>query len=205
MSHLAAVSRRTLPFFAVLALLAAESPLANAQAPKVGREYYEDNVDLGFKVKMPKDWEFIPPQPGEKKRIGKFTPEFNKWLDLDRGNDQLWIDAFLVKFDRRENDDERAFDVLDGRRGYLETEPWVVPVLTLADELRAKMVVAGWTVTFRRTSKQIAIIMEADYWAKAAVQPPRRQFRLHPELVDALLMSHVLYVTNPRILPAPAS
>ena len=110
MSHFTALARRTLPSLALLVVIATVSLPASAQAPKVGREYFVDEVDLGFKVKMPKDWEFIPPQPGETKRIGKFTPEFNKWLDLDSGKDQLWLDAFLVKFDRREKDDERAFD-----------------------------------------------------------------------------------------------
>ena len=110
MSTFLTLSRRFLPGLTILALFAAEAPIASAQAPKVGREYYEDNVDLGFKVKMPKDWEFIPPQPDETRRIGKLTPKFNKYLDLDSGQDQLWIDAFLVKFDRRDSDSERAYD-----------------------------------------------------------------------------------------------
>jgi len=110
MSTLTALSRRFLPGLAVLTLFVAEAPIASSQAPKVGREYYEDNVDLGFKVKMPKDWEFIPPQPDETRRIGKFTPKFNKYLDLNSGQDQLWLDAFLVKFDRRESKSDRAYD-----------------------------------------------------------------------------------------------
>jgi hypothetical protein len=110
MSTPTAIARKTLPALTLLAVIASGSTLAHAQAPKVGRKYFVDEVDLGFKVKMPKDWEFIPPQPGEKTRIGKLTPKFNKYLDLDKGQDQLWLDAFLIKFDRRESEDEQPFD-----------------------------------------------------------------------------------------------
>ena len=104
------ISTRLFTCLTTVALFVSEAPFASAQAPKLGREYYEDNVDLGFKVKMPKDWEFIPPQPGEDELIGKFTPEFNKRIDFAGGRDSLWLDAYLLKFDRRGEDDKRAFD-----------------------------------------------------------------------------------------------
>jgi len=110
MSHFTALARRTLPSLALLVVIATVSLPASAQAPKVSRDYFVDEVDLGFKVKMPKDWEFIPPQPGETTRIGKLSPKFNKWLDLNRGTEQLWLDAHLVKFDRRETEDDQPFD-----------------------------------------------------------------------------------------------
>jgi hypothetical protein len=110
MSRIQSLPRAALLSILSLAALIASTSDARAQGPKAGREYYEDNVDLGFKVKMPKDWEFIPPQPGDDQLIGKFTPQFNKYLDLDKGNDQLWIDAFLVKFDRRDEKDESDYD-----------------------------------------------------------------------------------------------
>lgn len=72
---------------------------ASAQAPKVG-DYYEDAVDIGFKIKMPKDWAYTPPQPNETELIGKYTPEFNRYINISP--DQiLWLEAYLVKFDRR--------------------------------------------------------------------------------------------------------
>ena len=110
MSHFTALARRTLPSLALLVVIATVSLPASAQAPKVSRDYFLDEVDLGFKVAMPKDWEFIPPQPGETTRIGKLSPKFNKWLDLNRGTEQLWLDAHLVKFDRRETEDDQPFD-----------------------------------------------------------------------------------------------
>lgn len=75
--------------------------VAGAQAPKVG-DYYEDDTDLGFKVKMPKDWDFIPPEATDGNLIGKYSPPFNKYINIGPGPNQvLWLDAYLIKFDRR--------------------------------------------------------------------------------------------------------
>lgn len=83
---------------AALAFVFLATPVL-AQAPKAGK-YYQDNVDLGFKVKMPKDWEFTPPQPGENALIGKYTPARNRYINISPEN-ILWLEAYLVKFDRR--------------------------------------------------------------------------------------------------------
>lgn len=82
---------------AVLAIVSVRP--ASAQAPKVG-DYYEDAIDIGFKIKMPDDWEFTPPQPGEDQLIGKYSPTTNKYILL-APNVPLWLEANLVKFDRR--------------------------------------------------------------------------------------------------------
>ena len=82
---------------------------ASAQAPKVGK-YYEDNVDLGFKVKMPKDWEFTPPQPGERHLIAKYTPAYNNSISISPGN-WLWLEAHVLKFDRRPKKPEAGEEV----------------------------------------------------------------------------------------------
>ena len=111
MSTLTALARRLMPGLAVLAVLAVSAPQADAQTPKVGsnKDGFSDDVDLGFKIKPPKDWDYIPPAPDEDELIGKFTPRLNKHYTLP-GGDYLWRDAFLVKFDRRGSDSERAFD-----------------------------------------------------------------------------------------------
>ena len=72
---------------------------AAAQAPKVGK-FYEDSSDLGFKVKMPKDCDFIPPEAIDANLIGKYTPPQNKRINIGP-NTVLWLDAYLIKFDRR--------------------------------------------------------------------------------------------------------
>lgn len=87
---------------AALAFVFLATPVL-AQAPKAGK-YYEDNVDLGFKVKMPKDWEFTPPQPGEDALIGKYTPARNRYINISPEN-ILWLEAYLIKFDRRKKAD----------------------------------------------------------------------------------------------------
>jgi hypothetical protein len=73
---------------------------ALAQAPKIG-DYYVDKSDLGFKVKVPKDWKFIPPQPGEKNMIGKYDPAGEKGIQLKQGTVYWPYSAWLLKFDRR--------------------------------------------------------------------------------------------------------
>jgi len=93
---------------------------ASAQAPKAG-DYYEDAVDLGFRVKMPKDWEFTPPQPGERYLVGKYTPAHNRYIYLSPSN-PLWLEALILKFDRRESKNEDDADV-DGEGDEGEAEP----------------------------------------------------------------------------------
>lgn len=78
---------------------------AQVQAPKVGK-FYEDSVDLGFKMKTPAEWDLIPPQPGEPNLIAKFTPPLEKYVLV--GGKPLYIDAHLVKFDRRKKDEPKA-------------------------------------------------------------------------------------------------
>lgn len=92
---------------------------ALAQAPKVG-DYYEDSVDLGFKVKMPKDWAYTPPQPDEANLIGKYTPEFNRYINISP-EDVLWLEAYLIKFDRRNLKDEET-EVTEDEDGNIEIE-----------------------------------------------------------------------------------
>ena len=56
---------RRLTWLALLAPLSlALAVPASAQEPKPGRDWYEDAVDLGFRVKAPDGWSFVPPQPG---------------------------------------------------------------------------------------------------------------------------------------------
>lgn len=87
---------------AVVLLLATLSPVVPArQEPKPGTAWYEDAVDLGFKVRAPRDWEFVPGSPLDQNLIGKYAdPGDGKFIAL--GNDAVVIaEILLVKFDRR--------------------------------------------------------------------------------------------------------
>lgn len=78
---------------------------AHAQAPKAFIDYKDDS-DLGFKVKVPKDWRFIPPQPGDENLIGKYDPAGDKGIDI---NGRYWTyHVWLVKFDRRKKSSDGA-------------------------------------------------------------------------------------------------
>lgn len=57
----------------VLALGLFVSLPARAQSvPKPGDEY-EDTAVVGFKIKMPSGWQYVPPQPGDDNKIGSYT------------------------------------------------------------------------------------------------------------------------------------
>lgn len=96
------VPRFSLLFFLVSLVLG--SATAFAQAPKVGG-YYEDNTSLGFRIKMPKGWEFSPPSPGDDHLIGKYTPINNRAINISP-EDRLYLHAYLIKFDRRADSTE---------------------------------------------------------------------------------------------------
>ena len=92
---------RTTPIAFLLALVVLLVPAvapAAAQAPKVG-DYYVDDSDLGFKIKMPKDWSFIPPKVDEDILIGKYNDPHPVPIPL--GQSSFEIEAWLLKFDRR--------------------------------------------------------------------------------------------------------
>jgi hypothetical protein len=75
------------------------APAASAQAPKVG-DYFVDDSDLGFKIKMPKDWSFIPPKVGEGNLLGKYNP--NNQVAVPTGREtNIYLECWMVKFDRR--------------------------------------------------------------------------------------------------------
>ncbi|HUR26834.1 MAG TPA: hypothetical protein VM509_01500 [Planctomycetota bacterium] len=82
---------------AVLVLACASQ--ATAQIPK-SFKYHEDASDLGFKIKVPADWEFIPGSPADVNLIGKYDGNADQGIQL--GKYQPWqYSVWLVKFDRR--------------------------------------------------------------------------------------------------------
>jgi len=108
----ASVVRLWLALWPALCVLIATASLlpAQVQAPKAGK-WYEDSVDLGFKIKTPAEWGLIPPQPGELNLIAKFDPPLEKYVLV--GDKPLYVNAHLVKFDRRPKPEETK----DGKEG----------------------------------------------------------------------------------------
>jgi hypothetical protein len=91
------------------ALLVAAAPKSSAQVPKIG-DYYTDASDLGFRVKVPKDWKFIPPQPGDMNLIGKYDPAGEKGIQVKKGQAYWPYAAWLLRFDRRKPKDDAKPD-----------------------------------------------------------------------------------------------
>jgi len=119
---------------------------AEAQVPKSdSRTYYEDDSLYGFRVKVPKNWEFVPPQPDERTLIGKYDPPTNKMIDIEGG--QLFLHCYLAVLDTRPRPESEEDDVviIRGRNPIRTPEEWVEANMSgrnwrLGDEeeLRAK-------------------------------------------------------------------
>jgi hypothetical protein len=90
---------RLLRSLVALAPLAVSTVPAWAQAPKPG-DYWEDRIDLGFRVRVPKEWALIPPQPGEQNVIARWEPKLEKEISVGKGHFML-LAVWLVKFDDR--------------------------------------------------------------------------------------------------------
>jgi len=76
---------------------------AAAQEPKLGNSWYEDKVQLGFRVKAPKDWGFTPGNPLDPNTIGKWAPNNGEGVGLGGGDAGVFINVYLVRFDNRQN------------------------------------------------------------------------------------------------------
>ena len=96
-----------LPLGALLAALVA-APAA-AQEPKPGNAWYEDAVQLGFKVKAPKDWAFTPGSPLDQNLIGKYAPTNGEGVGLG-GDAGVFVNVWLLRFDRRGKSAEAGKD-----------------------------------------------------------------------------------------------
>ena len=91
---------------AAFALLATAPTPASAQAPKKF-EWFEETVDLGFKIKRPEGWNLIPPSPGERMMLAKFAHPFQYAISIGP-DDELNLYGWLIKFDRRVGPDGEA-------------------------------------------------------------------------------------------------
>ena len=108
--------------------------LALAQEPKLGSKWYEDAVDLGFKFRAPKDWSFVPGQPGEQNLVGKYAPARGQEVHLG-GGAVLDPAVYLVKFDRRDKTGQGEKKLIGDREvevhieGLKDIDAWVTKAL----------------------------------------------------------------------------
>jgi hypothetical protein len=83
--------------------LALGSP-ARAQEPRVGNDWYKDDVEYGFKVKVPKGWDEIPPQPDDSNLLAKYVAPGNPVISIGKGANLIII-LHLLRFDNRPSRD----------------------------------------------------------------------------------------------------
>jgi hypothetical protein len=72
---------------------------AHAQVPKVG-DPYKESTDLGFQVRVPADWELIPPEPSDGNLIVKYDPKTNKYVQLGAST-TMDIHCWIARFDTK--------------------------------------------------------------------------------------------------------
>jgi len=108
---------------AVLAALATLAPGARAapQAPKVGA-YYEDRLDLGFRIKVAKDWEFVPGNPLDPHTIGKFAPP-NVATTSAGSLSRVSLNMWLLRFDRRPGRNAKGIEREIGGEKVIVSQP----------------------------------------------------------------------------------
>ena len=88
---------RRAPWTIVAAILCA--PIA-AQEPRLGKDWYEDRVEFGFRIKAPKDWQQIPSQPDQRDLLIRYSAEFNNSVSVGQGQ-RLEIVMMLAVLDER--------------------------------------------------------------------------------------------------------
>lgn len=110
--------------------LALGATFAPPQEPKLGNSWYEDAVDLGFKFRAPKDWSYVPGQPGEQNLVGKYAPPNGQEIHL--GKDAVLEHAiYVLKFDRRPEAQESEKKLIGDReveityRGLKNVDEWM--------------------------------------------------------------------------------
>ena len=106
---------------ACVSLFLAGPSAAAAQEPSIG-DYYEDSVDIGFRLRMPKDWVAAPPQPGEPNTIGTYQPPFVKYINIS-ANEIMFLEGHLVKFDRRPKEEAESEEPEEREDGRIVIDP----------------------------------------------------------------------------------
>ncbi len=90
------------PLAAILALavflMASTAGPAVAQTIPASGDWYTESQQLGFRVRTPKAWRFIPPNLGDPINLAKYVPEGRDWVPL-KGSAQLFIWSWVLRFD----------------------------------------------------------------------------------------------------------
>lgn len=81
-----------------LGLVALWAPSAAAQTTPSAGDWYEEKSDMGFRVRAPKNWTFVPPNMGDPINLAKYVPTGRDWVPL-KGDAQLWVFGWVLRFD----------------------------------------------------------------------------------------------------------
>lgn len=110
------------------------------QVPKVGGEY-KDEIRLGFSIKMPADWGFVPPQPGEVNSLGKYPGgDMSVLMNPKNGRGFIMFEVELLKFDRRKQVEPETIEGPDGTKITVDLSGGTKDFAAWAKNLKS-----GWT------------------------------------------------------------
>ncbi len=136
---------------------------AMAQEPKVGNDWYEDTVDYGFKIKVPKDWGLIPPQPNEPNVLASYSASFNSQIMIGGQGAALPIHMALLRFDSRPERKNSKTIKLGG-----QTVEYTVPPSTDVHKWLKERIAYGvnWRFDSEKYPKPLKVkgSEEAQYW-----------------------------------------
>jgi hypothetical protein len=106
--------RRLAGLLLLLLVTAGLAAPARAQKPTPG-EWYEELQELGFRVRSPKDWTYVPPQPGDDVMLAKYVPTGRDYLPIG-GDNRFYVFNWILSFDLAEMEQNRIDSELR-RRG----------------------------------------------------------------------------------------
>jgi hypothetical protein len=140
---------------------------ASAQEPRVGKDWYRDELQLGFRVKVPKGWDQIPPRPDDRALIVAYSDPDNSYVPV--GDDALLpISMFLVLVDNRPS---------------AETDGFSPTRTTLLDAIEERVPDAdGWEFDARRYPRPLSLRgverAEVTVWSAPHLRAPEATVRV---------------------------
>ena len=136
---------------------------ALAQKPTAG-EWYEEVQELGFRVRSPKDWTYVPPQPGDDVMLAKYVPTGRDYLPIG-GDNRFYVFNWILSLDIAELESERVERELR-RRGKKSLEE-------LPEEERAE--IDGESITVQAAFEQWLEdnMLQGDRWERIETHPLR--------------------------------
>jgi hypothetical protein len=140
----------------LLALLAVASTTPGAQAQSIKKgDWYEDTTRIGFRIRAPKDWRFVPAKLNDPIELGRYAPANDPYITLPGGT-SIEVTNWLLSFDIGKLQAERieqlkkllSIDDLADAPATVDLEEMIPPIefeATLDRWVEQNVMGQGWT------------------------------------------------------------